>query len=278
MDELHTRMHDLGSQVANSLISLDIGNLHNSISDLSRRVAAPVLRPTPSSLVPTPPPNHTSGRPNLPSAYPPPVVPRHIPHHPTAPPPSRSYADVIHGGTSEFDQAVAAKAAACRGKGKGKGSLAATTASKVATVIAAASPKGPPPLTSATRKFYAPRNSAAPHPQRDLIRIRWPNLAASVLRDANSGLPVSFKEFINDNGAVSPTVIDTSIPASSYAPFFDALTNKLNQSFLVGNNPWLPFRLASTDLEFAIHGLPIKAHPEDDAVLCDLIQPSICNA
>ena len=65
----------------------------------------------------------------------------------------------------------------------------------------------------------------APHPERELIRIRWPNLAASVLREANSGLPVSFKVFVNDNGAISLTVIDTSISAASYSPFFDAFTH-----------------------------------------------------
>ena len=54
VDELHTRMHDLGSQVANSLIGLEIRDLRNSVSDLSRHVAPPVLRPTPSSLVPPP--------------------------------------------------------------------------------------------------------------------------------------------------------------------------------------------------------------------------------
>ena len=278
VDELHTRMHDLGSQVANSLIGLEIRDLRNSLSDLSRCVAPSVLRPTPFSSVPPPPPNPTSGRPNRPSPHPPPAVPRDIPHQTTAPPPSRSYPDVIHGGTSEFDQAVAANAAARRGKGKSKGSPLATTASKVATVVETASPKGPPPLTSAARRYYAPRNSPAPHPEHNLIRIRWPNLAASVLREANSGLLVSFNIFINDNGAVSLTVIDTSVPAASYALFFDALTHKLNQSFPVGNNLWLPFRLAPTDLQFAIYGLPIKAHPEADTILCDLLQPSFFNA
>ena len=53
VDELHTKMHDLGSQVANSLIGPEIRDLRNSVSDLSRRVAPPVLRPTPSSAVPT---------------------------------------------------------------------------------------------------------------------------------------------------------------------------------------------------------------------------------
>ena len=277
VDELHTRMHDLGSQVANSLIGPEIRNFRNSISDLSRREAPPVLRPTPSSSVPPPPSNPTSGRPNRPSA-PPPAVPRDTSPQPAVPPPTRSYAEAIHGGTSEFNQAVAANAAARRGKGKGKKSPPATTASKVTSVVEAASPKGRPPLTSAARRFYAPRNMPAPHPECDLIRIRWPDLAASVLREANSGLPVSFKVFLSDNGAVSLTVIDTSVPAASYSPFFDSLTHKLNQSFPVGENPWMPFQLAPTDLQFAIHGLPIKAYPEEDAALCDLHQPSIFNS
>ena len=277
VDEVHTRMHDLGSQVANSLIGLEIRDLRNYVSDLSRPVAPPVLRPTPSSSVPTPPSNPTSGRPNQPSA-PPPAVTCDTPPQPPVPPPTCSYVDVIHGGTSECDQAGAASAAARRGKGKGKKSPPATTASKVASVVEADSPKGPPPLTSAAMRFYAPRNIPAPHPERDLIRIRWHDLAASVLREANSGLPISFKVFVNDNGAVSLTVIDTSVPAPSYSPFFDALTHKLNQSFPVGDNPWMPFRLAPTDLQFAIHGLPTKAHPEDDAVPRDLLQPSILNS
>ena len=102
----------------------------------------------------------------------------------------------------------------------------------------------------------------APHPERDLIRIRWPDLAAYVLREANSGLPVSFKVFVNDDGAVSLTVIDTSVPAASYSPFFNALTHKLNQFFPVGDNPRMPFRLAPTYLQFAIHGLPSRPIPK----------------
>ena len=278
VDELQTRMPDHGSQVANSLIGLEIRDLRNSVSHLSRRVVHPVLRPTPSSTVPPPPSNPTSGRPNRPSA-PLPAVPRDTtPLQRAVPLPTRSYAEVIHGGTSDFDQAVAANAATRRGKGKGKKSPPTTTASKVASVVEASSLKGPPPLTSAARRFYAPRNIPAPDPERDLIRIRWPDLAASVLREANSGLPGSFKVFVNGNGRVSLTVIDTSVPAASYSAFFDALIHKLNQFFPVGDNPWMPFRLAPTDLQSAIHGLPIKAHPEADPALCDLLQPSIFNS
>ena len=278
VDDLHTKMHDLGFLVANSLIGPQIVDLGISFSDLSRRMTPPVVQHPPSSSVPPPSSNPASGRPNHPSAPPPPAVPRHTPLQPALPPPSRSYADVIHGGTCEFDLAVAANTAARRGKGKGKKSPPATTASKVASVVAATSPRGPPPLKSAARRFYAPRNLPAPHPERDLIRIRWPDLAASVLREANSGLPVSFRVFVNDNGAVSLTVIDTSVPAASYSLFFEAPTHKLNQAFPVGDNPWLPFRLAPTDLQFAIQGLPIQAHPANDTTLCDLLQPSIFNS
>ena len=62
VDALHTRMDDLGSQVANSLIGPEIRDLHNSVSDLSRRLTPPVLHATPSSSVPTPPSHPTSGR------------------------------------------------------------------------------------------------------------------------------------------------------------------------------------------------------------------------
>ena len=278
VDELHTRVHDLGSQVANSLVGPEIRDLRNSVSDLSRRLTPPVLRPPPSSGAQPSLVNSVPARPNRPSVPPPPAPSRDPPTIQQPTPPTRSYADVIHGGTSEFDQAVAANAAARRGKNKGKKPPSGTTASKVASVVEAALPKGPPPLTSSARRFYAPRNTPAPHPERDLIRIRWPDMAVSVLRDANCGLPVTLKVFVNDNGAVSLTVIDTAVPAASYAPFFDALTLKLNQFFPVGNNHWLPFRLAPTDLQFAIHGLPIRAHPDDDADLANLLQPAIFNS
>ena len=64
VDELHTRMHDLCSQVANTLIGPEIRDLRNSVSDLSCRLTPPVVRPTPSSSLPTPPSNPIPGRRN----------------------------------------------------------------------------------------------------------------------------------------------------------------------------------------------------------------------
>ena len=136
-----------------------------------------------------------------------------------------------------------------------------------------------PPICTLMSSMVVPANSiSAPYSECHLMCIRWPDLAASFLREANSGLLVSFTVFVNDNGGVSLTVIDPPVPAASCSLFLEALAHKLNQSLPVGNNPWVPFRLAPTDLQFAIHSLPIKANPEGHAALCDLLQPSILNS
>ena len=88
------------------------------------------------------------------------------------------------------------------------------------SVAEAVLPKGPPSLISAARRFYAPSNIPAPPPERYLVRIRSPDLVASISREATSGLPVSFKVLTNDKGAVSLTVIYPYVPAASYSPFF----------------------------------------------------------
>ena len=113
-------MHDLVFQDANFLIGPEIRDLRNSVSHLSHHVAPPVLHPALSSLVLTPPPNPISGRPSRPNGPSPPAVPRNIPPQPVAPPPTCWYANGIHGGTSEFDQAVAANAAARRVNAKAR--------------------------------------------------------------------------------------------------------------------------------------------------------------
>ena len=88
LDELHSRMHDRGSQVANSLSGPEIRDLRNSVSDLSCRVAPPVLQPTPSSSAPPPPSNPNPGRHSRPSGSLPPAVPRNIPPQTAASPPT----------------------------------------------------------------------------------------------------------------------------------------------------------------------------------------------
>jgi len=238
IEDLFSAVHTLESQVANSLVDQELRDLRNTVGDQSHRVAPSAVRAPPSQ---TPLPQQGSRQaPSRPNVVPDPTVPIPFSYHRPHP---RSYADVIHGGTSELDQATADNAARRKGKAKPKTQSSGTSGVKVADAVEAASPKGPPPLPSASRRFYAPRTVQAPYPDEALIRIRWPDLAASVLREANSDLPLAFKTFVNDKGAVSLVSTDTAVPAACYAPFFEALSLKLNESFPVGNNPWLPFRL-----------------------------------
>jgi len=99
-----------------------------------------------------------------------------------------------------------------------------------------------------------------------------------VLREANCSLPRSLKAIVNDRGSVTLIVVDTSVPAASYAPYFEALTTKLNQSFPVGPNPWLPFRLAPTSVQLAIHSLPVDYMPLQDEDLFNYLSDSILNS
>ena len=194
----------------------------------------------------------------------------------------RSYAQVahpgpvIHGGTSEFDSAARANQRARGAKKKQRSQT--TSAAKVAEGAREASPPKPPTLPSAARRFFAPRLAPAPHPSAQEIMARFPDIAASLLREANCTLPRALKTVVNDRGSVTLIVSDTSVPAASFAPYFDALTKKLNQSYPIGDNPWLPLRLAPTSVQLAIHSLPVPFMPRDDADLMPQLSESILNS
>ena len=66
--------------------------------------------------------------------------------------------------------------------------------------------------------------------------------------------------------------------AESYAPYFDALTSRLNRSFPVGENPWLTFTQAPTAIQLAFHSIPTDGLPEDDEQLFTCIKHSIHHA
>ena len=170
------------------------------------------------------------------------------------------------GGTSKFDQAARENMATKKNRGK-KNPTANTWATKVAEANKKASPpKAPAPIASAARRFFAPRSAPGPHPAAADLKAQLPDLAGSVLREANCSLPRSLKAIVNDRGSVTLIVVDTSVPAASYALYFEALTTKLNQSFPVGETPRLPFRLAPTSIQLAIHSLPVNymPHPDED--------------
>jgi len=72
-------------------------------------------------------------------------------------------------------------------------------------------------------------------------------------------------------------VTDKATPTTSYAPYFDSLTRALNQSFPVGENPWCTLVLAPTAVQIAIHGLPLRFHPQDQEELFPYIRQAILN-
>lgn len=105
-----------------------------------------------------------------------------------------------------------------------------------------------------------------------------PDLAASLLREANCSLPRFLKPIVNNWDSVTLVVVDISVPVAFYSPYFDTLTTKLNQSFPVGSNPWLPFRLAPTSVQLAIHSLPVSYMPHQDKHLLSYLSESILNS
>ena len=117
-----------------------------------------------------------------------------------------------------------------------------------------------------------------PHPQAARITKTFPDIVATALTESNCLLPKGFRVNVNDRGAVSLTGTDPLTPAESYAPYFDAITRRLNQSYPTGYSPWLPFSLAPTAVQLAIHSIPIDVLPDDDDKLFPFLKSSIINA
>jgi len=85
-----------------------------------------------------------------------------------------------------------AQAAAPTAKGK-KGCQAKgpVSASSLAVASGEVFTKSPPPLPQAVRRFFASRTTFEPHPEALKIEAHFPDIAASVLREANCSLPLS---------------------------------------------------------------------------------------
>ena len=178
--------------------------------------------------------------------------------------PRRSYAEIASSSSS-----------------KKKGSKMASPSGVAALASAppsAPSSSRPPSLPAAARRFYAPRPVHAPHPDRDTIAATFPDIAAEVLRSSNCALPLSFTAKVNSKGTVTLLGVDPATPATDYSPFFSALAARLNKSFRVGTSPWLPFRTAPNENQFAIHGLPLRYLSSDPEGLFVYLKSAILNA
>jgi len=148
---------------------------------------------------------------------------------------------------------------------------------QVASAVAPPGKKGPPSLPGAQRRFFAPGQSPALHPDAPSIAATFPDIAAGVLRESNCLLPLGFSATVNLRGAISLRVTDRATPAASYALYFDSLTRDLNQSFPVGENPWCTLVLAPTAVQLAIHSFPLGFLPPDEEELFPYIRQAILN-
>jgi len=103
------------------------------------------------------------------------------------------------------------------------------------------------------------------------------DIMAAVLKEANCSLPLSLTASVNRNGAMTLTA-NPYTPSSAYSPFFDAMTEKLNQSFPVRDNHFHVFREAPTSVELLIHNLPLSIFPHESTDLFPSLLESISNA
>ena len=160
---------------------------------------------------------------------------------------------------------------------KGRKGKKNATAAQVAASSKSSVPRGPPPLPAAERHFFAPCTSPTPPNDSFIITATLPDIMATLLKEANCSLHLSLTASVNRNGAVTLTA-NPYTPSSAYSPLFDAMTKKLNQSFPVGDNPFLVFREAPTSVELLIHNLPLSVLPDEPTNLFPLLLESISNA
>ena len=83
-------------------------------------------------------------------------------------------------------------------------------------------------LPSTVHQFFTSRSSLLPYPHDFAICTRWVDMVAALLRESNCSLSRPFRALVNDKGSVTLVVVDTSVPTSSYTPYFETLIMKLN--------------------------------------------------
>jgi len=161
---------------------------------------------------------------------------------------------------------------------KGRQMKGPVSASTVVVASGEVFTKPPPPLPQAVRRFFASSTTFKPHPEVVNIAAHFPDIAASVLREANCCLLLSFTCTVNDKGAVSFLGTNLHTPPSAYTPYFTALTTRLNTAFPVGNSPWDLFQPAPNETQLLIHCIPLDFLPSADHQLFPSLHESIRNA
>jgi len=138
--------------------------------------------------------------------------------------------------------------------------------------------KNPSSLPQASRCYFASPSNPAPQALALRVASTFADIAAATLLGSNCLLPKGFIVKVNNRGAGSLTGTNPHTPTESWNPYFDALTRLLNQSFPVGDNPWVTFTQAPTNMQLAVHSIPPEVLPEDDTQLFTFMKNSIYNA
>jgi len=152
-----------------------------------------------------------------------------------------------------------------------------TTAVQVAVSSNSSVPIGPPQLPATQSRFVARCSSPTLLNNSFIMTATLPHIIAAVLKEANCSLPLSLTASVNRNGAVTLTA-NPYTPSSAYSPFFDVMTNKLNETFPVGDNSLQVFRETPTSVEHLIHNPPVSILPHEPTDLFSSLIESISNA
>ncbi|KAG0122263.1 hypothetical protein HOY82DRAFT_544412, partial [Tuber indicum] len=177
--------------------------------------------------------------------------------------------------TNSYAQAASSSSRGPRLRNKGKNS---SSPAQVAASARDTAPKKPAPLPLADRRFFAPRSEPLPHQEAARIAATAPDVVASVFREANCPHPLTFTATVNARGALTLLARDLHTPATAYAPYYEALTAKINQAYPIGDNPYLAFRLAPNEVQLAIHNLPLAFLPGEQPEMASELTGSIKNA
>jgi len=156
--------------------------------------------------------------------------------------------------------------------------MVSVSASSVAVASSEIFRKPPPPFPQAVHRFIASRPTFEPHPEALKIAAHFPDIAASVLREGNSSLSLSFTCTVNDKGSVSLLGTSLHTPASAYTPYFAPLTTRLNKAFPVGKSPWDLFKPALNQTQLSIHSIPLAFLSSDEGQLFPSLHECIRNA
>jgi hypothetical protein len=129
-------------------------------------------------------------------------------------------------------------------------------------------------LPAAQRRFYATRTTAAPFEDAATFAASLPLTLGRALDAIHANVDKAFTVTINPNGTVT-VLAAPSAPAVDYVNFFQLLTNTLNTTLPVNDNPFTSFNLAPTTADYAIHNLPVHVLPTTPGDLLNTMRDAI---